>query len=77
MKLRLFFVSVLAGIFAGVAAAIFLFALAMVTDIRDQNSNWLWGLPVVGFLIGWIYHHFGKEANLIFYSWIQVTEIGI
>ncbi len=64
MKLRLFFVSVLAGIFAGVAAAIFLFALAMVTDIRDQNSNWLWGLPVVGFLIGWIYHHFGKEANL-------------
>ncbi|MCH8554215.1 MAG: chloride channel protein [Schleiferiaceae bacterium] len=58
----------------GLAAALFLFLLEWFTAIRLANFWLLWGLPLGGFLVGWLYHVYGQDAvagnNLI----IQETE---
>ncbi len=61
--LRWIFLSVLCGIMAGTAAAFFLFALAEVTRWRLHNPTILWGLPIAGFMIGWVYHRFGQNVE--------------
>lgn len=52
--------SALSGILAGVAATIFLFSLKWVTLWRDAHPMILWGLPLIGLFIGWMYYHYGK-----------------
>ena len=58
----------------GLAAAVFLFLLEWFTAIRLANFWLLLGLPLGGFLVGWLYHVYGQDAvagnNLI----IQETE---
>ena len=58
------------GLLAGSASALFLWALDRVTETRGQFPWLLWLLPAGGFLVGWIYHRFGRDAeggtNLIF-----------
>lgn len=46
---------------AGLAASIFLHALKLVTDIRIQMPELVYGLPFAGILIGFAYHRYGKE----------------
>ncbi|WP_207422016.1 chloride channel protein [Desertivirga brevis] len=53
----------LTGILAGSASALFLISLAKVTNIRQDNPWLFYCLPVAGFLIGLLYHHFGKEVE--------------
>jgi H+/Cl- antiporter ClcA len=53
----------LVGILSGAAAAIFLTLLALATGTR-LNAGWLlFGLPLAGFVIGWIYHRFGGASS--------------
>lgn len=54
--------SIIGGL-AGIASALFLTALAWATDQRTQTPLLLFGLPVVGFGVGWLYHHYGANAN--------------
>lgn len=52
-----------AGVLAGSASAFFLWALEYVTDLRVNHGWLLFLLPAGGFVIGWIYHHLGKDAE--------------
>ena len=56
------FLSALSGLLSGIAATIFLISLDWATKTRDQNPRLIWYLPIAGFLIGWVYHHFGKDV---------------
>ena len=48
---------------AGSASAFFLFALDWATHTRDANRWLIWGLPVAGFCVGWLYLKFGQHVE--------------
>lgn len=60
--LRWTFLSAMIGVLAGSSAAIFLISLEWVTSTRDHWPFLIFGLPLAGLMIGWVYHCFGKEA---------------
>lgn len=60
--IRWTFLSALSGILAGIAAAAFLISLEWATNTRNENHFLIWLLPLAGFFIGWVYHHFGKDV---------------
>jgi H+/Cl- antiporter ClcA len=47
----------------GSASAFFLWSLDALTRVRFANPWLLWLLPLGGFAVGWIYHHYGKNAS--------------
>lgn len=47
----------------GCASAGFLYTLNWVTDFREANLWLVAFLPICGFLIGLIYHHYGKDVE--------------
>lgn len=51
------------GVLAGSAAAVFLISLEWATQTRLDNPSLLWGLPLAGLLVGYLYYRFGKRAN--------------
>src|SRR5687767_8279377 len=51
------------GILAGTASAIFLIALAWVTETRVSQPWLLYLLPLAGFIVGWVYWRFGGDAG--------------
>ena len=55
-------VSILGGLLAGLAAAVFLFLLDAATNLRLENSRLILFLPAVGFFIGWLYWAYGKDV---------------
>ena len=61
--------SILCGVLAGLAAAVFLISLDWATRYRTEHSILIWALPLAGLLIGSVYHYFGKDiaagSNLI------------
>lgn len=48
---------------AGSASALFLFALDWATHTRDANPWLIWGLPLAGFCVGWLYLKFGQQVE--------------
>jgi H+/Cl- antiporter ClcA len=48
---------------AGSASALFLFALDWATHTREANRWLIWGLPVAGFMVGWLYLKFGQHVE--------------
>ena len=48
---------------AGSASALFLFSLDWATHTREANRWLIWGLPVAGFLVGWLYLRFGQHVE--------------
>ncbi len=54
---------VLIGFCSGSAAALFLYTLDLVTDFRESHVWIVIFLPIAGFMVGWCYHRFGKEAE--------------
>jgi H+/Cl- antiporter ClcA len=48
---------------AGSASALFLFALDWATHTRDANRWLIWGLPLAGFCVGWLYLKFGQQVE--------------
>lgn len=59
----LILLSGLSGVAAGSAAALFLILLDWATRIREINPELIWGLPVAGFIIGWVFHRHGRDAQ--------------
>lgn len=59
----------LVGVLCGTASALFLYALQRATDYRNAHELLVYGLPIAGLIVGWIYERFGRSiaggANLI------------
>jgi H+/Cl- antiporter ClcA len=64
----------------GSACAFFLWALDLATASRFEHPWLLYGLPLAGLLMGWLYHLWGENAeagnNLIF-DQIHETDAGV
>lgn len=54
---------IVVGILAGSASALFLITLQWVTDTRLANGWLLFLLPIAGFGVGYVYHHYGGRAK--------------
>jgi len=54
---------VLIGLSSGSAAALFLYTLDLITDYRESHVWIIIFLPLAGFCVSWMYHHYGKEAE--------------
>ncbi len=50
------------GVLAGTASAVFLISLTWATSFRLANPDVILLLPIGGFAVGWLYHHFGGAA---------------
>lgn len=59
-SLKWLFISLIVGILSGSASALFLVLLEFVTNWREANVWIIALLPVGGFLIGAMYHYWGK-----------------
>lgn len=53
----------LVGVLAGSASALFLWALDAVTQVRESHRWLVWGLPVAGLAMAWVYLHFGDRSE--------------
>lgn len=58
-----FFFSLLIGAIIGSTVALFLFGLNLVTTIRVSHPIIIFGLPLAGLIIGFIYHYLGGTTN--------------
>lgn len=47
----------------GSVTAFFLWALDLVTGQQWKHPALLWGLPLGGLAVGWLYHHFGRGSE--------------
>lgn len=56
-------ISALIAVFVGVFGAIFLYGLEWAYTTRNAYRWILWLLPVGGFLVGYLYHRWGKEVE--------------
>ncbi len=56
-------ISILIGLLAGSASALFLVALDHVTNLRESHSWILFLLPLGGLFIGWVYEKIGKSIE--------------
>lgn len=66
LSLHLFKWTVLAimvAVLAGSASAFFLFALDWATRTREAHRWLLWGLPLAGFAVGWVYLKLGRRVE--------------
>lgn len=57
------FLASLVGVCAGTASAAFLLSLEFATDTRVDHPWLLYLLPVGGFLVGILYHYWGKDCE--------------
>lgn len=55
--------SAVVAVLAGSASAAFLFALDWATTTREANRWLLWGLPLAGFVVGWLYLKWGSSVE--------------
>lgn len=55
--------AVVVAVSAGSASALFLFALDWATHTREAHRGLIWGLPVAGFFVGWLYLKFGQHVE--------------
>ena len=55
--------SAVVAVLAGSASAAFLFALDWATTTREANRWLLWGLPLAGFAVGWLYLKWGSSVE--------------
>lgn len=56
-------ISILIGLLAGSASALFLVTLDRATTLRENHGWMLFLLPLSGLLIGWVYHKIGKSVE--------------
>lgn len=54
--------SVCVGLLSGLAASLFLYLLESATTLRLFHTGLIWLLPLAGFLVGWVYHIYGKDV---------------
>lgn len=53
----------LVGVFSGAASAAFLWLLDLATRYRNAHEVLVYGLPIAGLVIGWIYDRFGQSIK--------------
>ncbi|WP_084452009.1 voltage-gated chloride channel family protein [Roseateles chitosanitabidus] len=51
------------AVLAGSASAVFLLALDWATTTREHHRWLIWGLPLAGFAVGWLYLKLGREVE--------------
>ncbi len=61
--LRWLFISLICGVLTGATSALFLWTLDQATNLQNKNPVLLFGLPIIGFVIGWFYFHFGQDVE--------------
>ena len=61
--LKWLLVSAVVAVLAGSASAAFLFALDWATVTREANRWLIWGLPLAGFAVGWLYLKWGSSVE--------------
>jgi H+/Cl- antiporter ClcA len=61
--LRRIFLSAVVGFLAGSASALFLISLGAATEFRQAHSEIIWGLPLAGLLIGFLYKKWAGRAR--------------
>jgi H+/Cl- antiporter ClcA len=61
--LKWVFLSLLVGTLVGSASAGFLVSLDFITNFREQNRWIIVFLPIAGFVVGYVYYTFGKNAE--------------
>lgn len=54
--------SSIVGILAGISSSAVLVLLEWATQDRLDHLRLIWLLPAAGFLIRWVYHHYGKNS---------------
>ena len=57
------FICILISSIIGSVTAFFLHSLDWVTFLREKHTWIIYLLPMIGFIIGYIYHFYGAEAN--------------
>lgn len=62
-SLKWLFIGGTVGILGGTASAIFLISLAWATKTRVANTQLLFFLPIIGFIVAYTYHKFGANAK--------------
>ena len=61
--LRWLVLATVVGVLAGSASALFLWSLDGVTAYREAHRTIVWGLPLAGFAVAWIYLQFGQSVE--------------
>ncbi|WP_317195084.1 voltage-gated chloride channel family protein [Algoriphagus oliviformis] len=61
--IRWLFLAALVGLLSGSASAVFLLSLDLATELREANLWLIALLPLAGFGIGYVYHHFGAKSS--------------
>lgn len=56
-------IAVMVGILSGTASAAFLKTLEWALVVREGHPGLIWFLPLGGFLVGLVYHHFGRTVE--------------
>lgn len=57
------FITAIIGVFIGCASAFFLQTLEWATQLRENHLWIIVFLPLAGFLVGLLYHYFGKDVE--------------
>ena len=63
-NIRLVLLSSLCGLLTGTAATLLLHLLDWATTTRTQYPIVIYLLPITGFIIGWVYHTYGKKIAI-------------
>lgn len=61
--MRMFFLSLAIGGISGVSATLLLITLQWVTGFRQAHPSIIWGLPIAGLVIGWLFHRYGQSIE--------------
>ena len=51
------------AVLAGSASAFFLWALSWATTTRESHHSLIWGLPLAGFAVAWVYRQWGQSVD--------------
>lgn len=60
--LKLSLLTLVIGLSSGITVSIFLHSLKFITALRQNNSQWIYGLPIVGLMIPLIYKFIDLKA---------------
>ena len=61
--LRWLLLATVVGALAGSASALFLWSLDWATATREAHRTIVWGLPLAGFAVAWVYLHWGQSVE--------------
>jgi H+/Cl- antiporter ClcA len=50
------------GVLVGVSSALFLISLDWITNVRESHFEFIYFLPLAGFLVAFLYHKWGKDV---------------